>query len=280
MHAGLPDIFARCWEYARAVLNGMPQVGSGTVLTVFLLVLSAAVFAVIGLYGARLARSLLLLAFMAAGAVCAGRLAGWADHMYLPLVIAGAAVGGTFCYVFYRWCIGLVSGLLLGLVFVGWYLYVVAPSFPGPLGTAQGEVAADNRAVASETVSAAQIWSAVRRSVRRVVDSATVDRSALGQLMVVFLAGGGVGLLAGLILGHLMMVLWTSLIGAGGLVGSMWALACMAWPDFVRMSSARVEFVAAAVVVLACGFVLRQAIVGAAPKGGPPAAAGTAQSAG
>jgi hypothetical protein len=104
-------------NWGRQVIGDMTQMTAVPWLDPFWAAVVAVVLGLaLALWGGRILRTGVILAFMAAGAVWGKRMAGSMQVDLLIGLVIGAGVAGLIGYVFYRWWLGLTIGTVAALV--------------------------------------------------------------------------------------------------------------------------------------------------------------------
>jgi hypothetical protein len=247
-------------EIGRAFSDRLPQewhLGAVWPL-VFLLVLSV----IIGLYGERLTRLMVLGGFVALAALLGRRLAEAMLLPFWPTVVLCGALGGIFASVFYRWSLGLAMAAIMAVAAGAWsasyslntnevagiFAGAGGPSEAGGTTTTSVEPSGDYLLYLKTVYQrAVHLWSAI-----------AAKPGAERRLLLTMCAGGAVGLLAGLVLGRLAAILWSSVLAAAGLVFAAICLALWYEPQWSQYLSDNHQYVLLGGVVAALLFALRQ----------------------
>lgn len=225
------------------------------------LIILLVVSAIIGLYGERLMRVLVIAAFMALAAWLGQHLAEAMALAFWPTVVLCGALGGIVAYVFYRWSLGLALAAATAVAAGAWsachclgtdaVLAILrggrGPSDGGPVPMSFEQAGDYLPYVKMLYERAAHLWSAVGA------------QSGDGQhLLLTMCAGGAVGLLAGLVFGRIAAILWTSVLGAAGIVFAGVCLALWYDPKWNPYLSDNHQYLLFGGVVIAALFALRQ----------------------
>ncbi len=221
--------------------------------------LVASVF--IGLHGERLTRVLVLGAFIALAGLFGHRLAAYANLPPSATVVLSGAVGGILAYMFYRYAVGLALALALCVAAGCWSAGSILTaeeirSIFSPVSTLSGVVAPD--APPTAPADYFQYLESVRQHALTIWSTVASKPEAQKQLLITMLAGGAVGLFAGLVLGRLAAILWTSVLGAAGVVAAGLSLAVWYQPTFGPYLSQYRQYVLMTGAGLALLFLLRQ----------------------
>lgn len=257
-------------DWVRSLVSGGPEGLHGAGVWPLVAILTVSV--VIGLYGERIAQLLILGIFISLGGLVGTKAAGWIALPQWPTVILMAALGGIFAFMLYRYALGLVLAVTLALAAGAWSMGshmdrqeiadLWASVTSGEQGAAQAP-AAEEPAVPNvpgsgeamhylQRVQGAAGW--VEGLQRNLANRPDVQK----HLVIMMLAGGAVGLLAGLVLGRIAAILLTSMVGGAGIVGSAAALSVRARPEWGPWASDNQRYLLVAAGVLALIFLLRQ----------------------
>lgn len=220
---------------------------------------------IIGLYGERLTRVLILGIFIFLGAAAGQQVAAWLDLPFWPTVIFVGSLSGIFAYVLYRYALGLVLAVALSLSCGAWSLASnfdkqeisdLAASLSAPQ---QSPVEHADAAVPTELSFYVQRLHGLVQRVQDLRQSIADKPAAQKHLVIMLLAGAAAGMLAGLVLGRVAAMLWTSLLGGVGVVMALASLAVhvqQGWGDWLSDNRQYVVGAAGAVALL---FMVRQA---------------------
>jgi hypothetical protein len=250
----------RIGEISRDLGANLPKdVGVAAVWPMVVL-LVASVF--IGLYGERLTRVLVLGVFIGLAAL-SGRWAAVAMALPLwPTVLLAAALGGIVAHLFYRWSLGLALATVLALAAAAWSTgtSLDASEIRGALSDLPGLVGVGEAspALPDQPGNLMHFLEKVQRQAIQVWEAMTTRPEAQKHLLITMLAGAAVGLLAGLVLGRLAAILWTSVLAAGGLLFAGISLAVWYQPQWGDYLSDNRQYVLMAGAAAALLFMLRQ----------------------
>jgi hypothetical protein len=252
------------WDHLSQVGRGLGDRLSqeGHLLAVWPLAVLLVASIFIGLYGVRLTRVLVLGAFISAAVVLGQRIVVLMTLPYWPTIVLCGALGGILAYLFYRWSLGLTLGLILALVGGAWSVgsnlssYEIVAVFSGVPGLPQaGEAGASSAVRAADWL---HYIDAVSQRAMHLWSAVAEKPDGRQHLLLTMLAGGAVGLFAGLVLGRLAAILWTSIVGAAGLVFALVCLAVWYQPDWGTYLSDHRQYVLLGGIAAAVLFSLRQ----------------------
>jgi len=225
-----------------------------------IVLLVASVF--IGLYGERLTRVLVLGAFIGLAALLGCRLA---DSMTLPLwptVLLMAALGGILAHLFYRWSLGLALAVVLAVAAGAWSTgsSLDTNEIRGALSDLPALVAVGETSpsLPDQPGDPMLYIERIQRQVMQVWSAVAARPEAQKHLLITVLAGAAIGLFAGLVLGRLAAILWTSVLAAGGLLFAGISLAVRYQPPWGDYLSNNRQYVLMAGAAAALLFMLRQ----------------------
>ena len=247
-------------EMGRGLSQRVPQ--EWHLLTIWPLAVLLVASMLIGLYGERLTRALVLGAFIGLAGLLGQRLVEAMVLPFWPTVIFCGAFGGILAYMFYRWSLGLALAVVLALAAAAWSvgnsldtteILSVFSSAPG-LSDDSGQGASP----AVQLGDYLRYIEMVREHATRLWSSVAAKPGAQQHLLLTALAGGAVGLFAGLVLGRLAAVLLTSVLAACGLVFSGASLAIWYQPQWGQYLSDNRQYVLLGGVTVALLFLLCQ----------------------
>lgn len=252
--------WSRIGEIGRSLGQHLPHEGGVVAIWPLVVLLAASVF--VGLHGERLTRLLVLGLSIGLAALLGQRLVEAMTLPFWPTLVLCGAVGGILAHMFYRWSLGLALAVILALAAGTWSAGSslttdeIRALFSGSHTLSDG----GSEAVPSVIPSGAYtqyLQAAVQRAMH--LWSSVADKpDARKHLLLTMLAGAAVGLLAGLVLGRLAAILWTSVLAAAGLIFALTSLAVRFQPQWGASLSDNRQYVLLAGVTAALLFMLRQ----------------------
>ncbi len=257
-----------------------PDLSRLTALWPYAILLVASIL--IGMHGERITRIVVLAGFVVLGALLGQRLAEWMSLPPMPTVVFLGSLGGIGAWMFYRWSLGLALAVAMALAAGAWSsgarltgsevlgIFSNAPGLPSVEiapddYTSFGEIPLppiDGEAQSVRPVDAAAVlryFDGVWQRVAAVWSAVAAKPEGQKHLLLSILAGGGVGLLAGLLLGRLAALLLTSVLGGAGLVAAGVSLAVAVQPDWAEWFTQNRQHVLTAGAIASVLFLLRQA---------------------
>lgn len=220
----------------------------------------------IGLYGERLTQVLILGIFIALGAAAGQQVAAWLALPFWPTVIFVGSLGGIFAYVLYRYALGLVLAVSLALGCGAWSLGTnldkqeVSDFWANVTATQEARPPVAGSATPAEALKYVQRLQGLLQQVQDLQHTVAGKPEAQKHLVIMMLAGAAVGLLAGLVLGRIAAILWTSLLAGAGVVVALTSLAVLVRPEWREPLSDNPRYVLGAAGGAALLFLLRQAV--------------------
>ena len=213
-------------NWGRQVIGNATQLAAVPWLdTVWTAVAAVVVGVVVALWGGRMLRAGVILAFMAAGAVAGKRFASSMQIDLLIGLVIGAGIAGLIGYIFYRWWLGLTIGTLAAML--------VALTFSAPqllderqpfedfrLGVGSGRYDTSHDMLYSMTDVRNYFWDQRRAFVLKTI----------GPVMVI----GMIAFVAAVLAPRLASVLGTSVLGVLLLAGGAGVLTASKWPESWR----------------------------------------------
>ena len=173
-----------------------------------------------------------------------------------------AALGGILAHLFYRWSLGLALATVMALAAGIWSTgtSLDASEIRGALSDlpALVGVGETSPSLPDQPGNLMHFLEKVQRQVMQVWETVTARPEAQKHLLITMLAGAAIGLFAGLVLGRLAAILWTSVLAAGGLLFAGIYLAVWYQPQWGDYLSNNRQYVLMAGAAAALLFMLRQ----------------------
>lgn len=268
MESATPDM-SRLVDAASSLAQQVPPEWQLGGLWPFAILLIVSV--IIGLHGERLTRLLILAGFIALGAALGQRVAGWMALPLWPTVVLAGSLGGLAAHIFWRYAMGMALAVLLGAMCGAWsagttldsqqvidlFSRATAATQPSTEAASGGLVnpVADPAAAVKAY---ADVLEAVRDRGASLWQNMIATPEGHKHFLVMVLAGAGVGLLAGLVLGRLAAIVFTSVLAGAGTVAGLAGLIVRLQPEWGTWLSDNRRYVLAAAVTLAALYGIRQ----------------------